>query len=336
MKAVCCSKYGSPDFLVIRDVAKPAIRNNELLVKVHAVSINSYDYRIMSGKPFLVRMNAGLFSPGKRILGVDFAGTVEAIGDAVSKFTVGDRVYGCLADGSGDSAWAEYVRVKESVAAAIPSETTFVQAAALPMAAVTALQGLRDVGGIQPGSKVLVNGASGGVGTFAVQIAKAMGAEVTGVCSAKNMEMVRSIGADAVINYDTENFAKNDKQYDLILDVAANHTLEDYHHVLKSNGTCAVVGFSGMGLVAKILLFGSRTAKKDGKRIRMVMANNTRGQDLEFLNTMLESGKVKPVIDGCYPLADVKTALSYFEKEHAKGKVAVEIIESTRCSPTSH
>lgn len=326
MKAINCAQYGSSDVLKMIEAEQPKPKENEVLVRIHASSINSYDWHIMRGSPVLVRLREGLFKPKKnKILGTDIAGIVEAVGKRATNFAAGDRVYGCMADSSGDGGYAEYKCVKESVLALVPSGITLEQAASVPMAAVTALQGLRDVGKIQKGQKILINGASGGVGTFAVQLAKFFGAEVTGVCSTRNAEMVRSIGADHVIDYTKEDYTQSGQQYDLILDVVANHTLEECRRALKANGTCAVVGFSSIGFVLKIGLYGKKTTKKDGRKIMMVMADNTKSRDLIFLNHLLESKKVVPVIDGCYQLDDIQKAFDYFEKEHPKGKVIIKV-----------
>lgn len=327
VKAIICAGYGAPDVLKVIETNITMPKDDEVLVKIHTSSINSYDWRIMRGSPFLVRLREGLFKPKKsKILGTDIAGIVEEVGKSVTNFAVGDRVYGCMADSSGDGGYAEYKCAKESVLAPIPSGITFEQAASVPMAAVTALQGLRDVGKIQKGQQVLINGASGGVGTFAVQLAKSFDAEVTGVCSTRNAEMVRSIGADHVIDYTKEDYTRSRQQYDLILDMVANHTLSECRRVLKPNGTCAVVGFSSMGFVLKIGILGKKTAKTDGKTIKMVMADNTKSQDLVFLNQLLEAGKVVPVIDGCYPISDIQKAFEYFENEHPKGKVVIKVV----------
>lgn len=327
MKAINCDKYGSWDVLKLIEIEKPTLKDDEVLVKIHTSSINSYDWRIIRGSPFLVRLREGLFKPKKnKILGTDIAGIVDEVGRNVKSFSVGDQVYGCMADSSGDGGFAEYKCAKESVLAPVPSGITFEQAASVPMAAVTALQGLRDVGGIQKGQKVLINGASGGVGTFAVQLAKYFGAEVTGVCSTRNLEMVSSIGADYVIDYTMEDYTQSGQQYDLILDIVANHTLSECRQALKRNGICAVVGFSTLGFVMEIMLLGKKTVKKDGKRVALVMANNTSGKDLAFLNQLFKSGKVAPVIDGCYSLGDIQKAFEYFEKEHPKGKVVIKVI----------
>lgn len=323
MKAVQCTKYGPPEVLKIIEQKKPRPKENEVLVRVRAASINAYDARIMRGSPAPVRLQEGLLKPKNKILGADIAGTVEMTGKNITGYAVGDLVYGCLSDGGGDSGFAEYAVAKEEALAPIPQDIPFEQAAAVPMAAVTALQGLRDIGGIQRGQRVLINGASGGVGTFAVQLSRAFGAEVTGVCSGRNAQMVRKIGADAVINYEKEDFTKSGGQYDLILDIAANHPLREIRRTLKPGGVCAVVGFSGFRHLVKIMLFGKGTMKKDGKKCEMVMADNRNAKDLVFLNGLLSSGEVVPVIDGCYPLADIQKAFAYFENMHAKGKIVI-------------
>ncbi len=325
MKAIICTQYGSADVLRQIEVEKPIPKKDEVLVKICASSINSADWRIMRGSPLLVRLQEGPFHPKRnKIRGMDIAGVVESVGENVVAFAVGDEVYGCMGD-SGGGGYAEYTCAKESALAPIPEGVTMERAASIPMAAVTALQGLRDVGGIKAGQQVLVNGASGGVGTFAVQLAKSFGAEVTGVCSKQNAEMVRSLGANHIIDYAKENYTKNGRQYDLILDIVANHSLVDCRRALKPNGTCAVVGFSSLGMVMKIMLFGRRASKNEGKKIAQVLANNTKGQDLVFLNRLLKTGDVKPVIDGCYSWGEIKKAFEYFEKEHAKGKVVIKV-----------
>lgn len=324
MNAVIRRQYGSPEVLSLAQLAKPTPADDEVLIRVRASSINAYDWRIMRGDPFLVRLSCGLFKPKSTRLGADVAGTVEAVGKNVQDMCVGDAVFGCLADGNGNCAFSEYVCAKPSILAPKPEAVTFEMVATLPMAAVTALQGLRDAGQIKAGQRVLINGASGGVGTFAVQIAKAFGAEVTGVCSARNLDMVQHIGADHVIDYSREDFAQGDQQYDLILDNVANHTLAEFRRALRPNGRCVVVGFSTLAHVARVMLFGSR-ATKENKKIVMLMADNTKQEDLLFLAGLLENGKVTPVVDGCYPLCDIGKAFRYFEQEHAKGKVVITV-----------
>jgi NADPH:quinone reductase-like Zn-dependent oxidoreductase len=250
MKAIVCTKYGSPDVLQLQEVAKPAPQNDEVLIEIHAASLNSRDLRMLRANPFFVRlMPGGLFCPKNKILGADLAGRVEAIGRNVKQFKPGDEVLGYLPSATGRGTFAEYVCAKENMITLKPANLTFEQAAAVPVAAMTALQGLRDKGNIQPGQKILINGASGGVGTFAVQIAKAFGAEVTAVCSTRNLEMVRSLGADHVIDYQKENFTQNGQQYDLIMAVNGYHPLSDYLHALKPEGTYVVAGGSMLQLI---------------------------------------------------------------------------------------
>jgi len=326
MKAINCSRYGSPDVLNLIQVGKPIQKDDEVLIRVLAASINSYDWRIMRGNPFPVRFREGLLKPKKnKILGADVAGIVEAIGKNVKELKIGDEVYGCLSDKNGDSTYAEYVCAKENEMVIKSTSITFEEAASVPMAAVTALQGLRDLGHIKTGQRVLINGASGGVGTFAVQIAKSFGAEVTGVCSTQNMDMARRIGADYVIDYTQEDFTKNGQRYDLILDVAANHSLSDCRRVLKPNGICAVIGFSNFTHLIAVLLLGAGKRKNDNKLVGLLTANGNRKNDLIFLNQLLETKKIVPIIDGSYPLNEAVKAFWYFEREHAKGKVVISV-----------
>ena len=245
MKAIICPKYGSPDVLQLREVVKPVPQEDEVLIQIHAASLNSRDLRMLRANPFFMRlMPGGLFSPKNKILGADVAGRVEAIGSNVKQFKPGDEVFGYLPGATGRGTFAEYVCAKENLITLKPVNLTFEQAAAVPEAAMTALQGLRDKGNIQPGQKVLINGASGGVGTFAVQIAKAFGAEVTAVCSTRNLDMVRSLGADHVIDYMAEDFTQNGLQYDLILAVNGYHPLSDYMRALRPGGNYVVAGGS--------------------------------------------------------------------------------------------
>ena len=321
MKALHCIKYGSPDNLRIIELDKPVPKDDEVLIQIHAASVNSYDCRIMRGSPFMVRFQKGLFSPKKAILGADIAGKVEAIGKDVKGFKIGDKVYGCLADNSGDGGFAEYTCAKSSVLVHIPKGFSFEQAAAIPMAAVTALQALRDVGKIKAGQQVLINGASGGVGTFAIRLAKSFGAEVTGVCSSSHIETARSLGADFIIDYTRDDFTQNGKLYDLILDIAANRSVKEYRRSLKPGGICAVAGFSTMRHMLKNVLFGSC----GGKKISLVVANNTKPQDLIFINKLLESGSLTPAIDSTFPLDDAANAFRHFETGHPNGKIIISV-----------
>jgi NADPH:quinone reductase-like Zn-dependent oxidoreductase len=321
MKAIVYHEYGSPDVLKLEEVEKPTPREDEVLIKVHAASINSYDWRHIRAAPFLVRLGGGLLKPKDPRLGADVAGRIEAIGSNVKQFQPGDEVFGDVSTGG----YAEYVCAREKILALKPANVSFEEAAATPMAALTALQGLRDKGQIKPGQKVLINGASGGVGTFAVQIAKYYGAEVTAVCRTRNLDRARSIGADHVIDYTQEDFTKNGRQYDLIFDVAANRSVFAYRRALSPKGKCVLAGFSNMLHLFHIMLLGPRVSKTDGQEIGSMGMASVNKADLVFIGELLESRKVVPVIDGCYPLSETAKAFWYFEKEHARGKVVIEI-----------
>jgi NADPH:quinone reductase-like Zn-dependent oxidoreductase len=329
MKAVICKKYGSPDALQLMNTEKPRPKDNEVLIRIQAASLNAYDWHLLRASPFFTRFSAGLFKPRNRIPGADIAGIVESVGKTATQFKIGDEVYGCLescgAGGLAAGGFAEYVCARETVLALKPTGASFEEAAALPMAAVTALQGLRDKGQIKPGQRVLINGASGGVGTFAVQIAKSFGFEVTGVCSKNNLDMVHSIGADHVIDYGKEDFSKTNQQYDLILDIAANHSIADYRRALSPNGICVVVGFTTMAHMIQVALSGLSSSKAGGKKIIILAANNTNRNDLIFINRLFETGKVKPVIDRYYLLSEAADAFRYVETKHASGKVVIKI-----------
>jgi NADPH:quinone reductase-like Zn-dependent oxidoreductase len=322
MKAIVCTKYGSPDVLQLREVVKPVPQEDEILIKIHAASINSRDLRMLRAKPFFIRLlPGGLLRPKNKILGADVAGRVEAVGSSVKQFKPGDEVFGYLPSATGRGTFAEYVCANENAIALKPVNLTFEQAAAVPLAAITALQGLRDKGNIQPGQKVLINGASGGVGTFAVQIAKAFGAEVTAVCSTNNLEMVCSLGADHVIDYKVEDFTQNGQQYDLILAVNGYHPISDYLRALKPEGTYVVAGGSMLQLI-QAAGNGKRNSNTGGQKIFVVSLEHNQ-KDLVFIKELLESRKIVPVIDGCYPLRETPEAFWYFEKVHPKGKVVI-------------
>jgi NADPH:quinone reductase-like Zn-dependent oxidoreductase len=320
MKAIVRDRYGSPDVLELREIPQPALADEGVLVRVHAASVNPFDWHMLTGTPYLVRTQAGLRKPKSELTGVDFAGTVEAVGKKVTRFQPGDEVYGGRA-----GAFAEFVCARQTVAPKPPS-LTFEQAAAVPMAGITALQALRDKGRIRAGQKVLINGASGGVGTFGVQIAKAFGADVTGVCSTRNVELVRSIGADHVIDYTREDFTRSGQRYDLILDVACNHSWSDCKRALTEDGISVVAGgpktnrwIGPMGVVIR-----RRLASLPGKRklVAPFLAKlNT--DDLLALNGLLEAGKVTPVVEKRYPLAETAAALAYVGDGHAQGKVVI-------------
>lgn len=335
MKAIVCTKYGSPDVLQLQEVEKPAPQDDEVLIEIHAASINSRDWRFMRAKPLFIRLApGGFFQPKNKILGADVAGRVEAIGSNVRQFKPGDEVFGYLPSATGRGTFTEYVCANENAIALKPVNLTFEQAAAVPEAAMTALQGLRDKGNIQPGQKVLIQGASGGVGTFAVQIAKAFGAVVAGVCSTRNLEMVRSLGADHVINYKKENFTQNGQQYDLILAVNGYHPISEYLRVLGPEGTYVVVGGS-MRQLFQAALQGRHPNKTGSRKIGIVSLVQSQ-KDLIFIKDLLESGQVIPIIDACYPLSQTAEAFRYFEKEHPRGKVVITLYDSHSRTSSVH
>ena len=323
MKAIVRIKYGSPDVLELREIDKPTPTNNQILVRMQAAAVNPLDWHILRGKPFMVRlMGFGLLKPKQQILGADMAGQIEAIGKDVTLFKVGDEAFGSSMGG-----FAEYALIHESQAAAKPATMTFEQAAAVPVAGLTALQALREHGQIQNGQHVLINGASGGVGTFAVQIAKALGAHVTGVCSGKNVELVRSIGADHVIDYTKDEFWKSGKKFDLIVDNAAFHSISKPLRVLKPTGIyVGVGGSSSTTSILQSLIFNPIIAKMKGKKVISFMANVNQA-DLIFMKELLEAGKVVPVIDRKYSLIETPEAIRYVEKGHAQGKVVITFEE---------
>jgi NADPH:quinone reductase-like Zn-dependent oxidoreductase len=327
MKAIVYTKYGPPDVLHLKEVKKPALNEDQVLVKVHAASINAGDWHFLTADPFPMRLVSGLLKPKNTILGTDIAGCVEAVGRNVKQFRPGDAVFGDIF-GLGSGSFAEYVSVPESALALKPSNVSFEEAAAVPVAAVTALQGLRDQGHIQPGQKVLINGASGGVGTFAVQIAKAFGAEVTALCSTRNLEMARSIGADHVIDYTKEDFTQNGRQYDLILAVNGYQPLSAYQRALTPRGIYVFVGGSPAQTFQSLFL-GPLMSKSDGRKMTSCM-KKTNQKDLLFIKALMEGGKIRPVIDECYPLSKTAEAFRYFEKGHARGKVVITISEQEK------
>ena len=316
MKAIFQTGYGSPDNFELREIDKPAIKDYEVLVKVYAAALHAGDLFFMRGVPNMVRLAAGVPSPKNYIPGYDVAGQVEEVGKKVTQFQTGDEVFG-----SGQSTCAEQVCVKEKNILSKSANLTFEQAAAIPTSALSALHGLRDVGKVQQGQKVLINGASGGVGTYAVQIAKAFGAEVTGVCSTRNLDMVRSIGADHVIDYTQTDFTQSGQKYDLILDQVANHPLSACRRALTPQGThIPNSGNSGMGYIIKALI-SSLFIGQQGRTYLSVPKN----QDLVVLKELVESGKVKPVIDKTFPLSETSEAFRYLEEVHASGKVVITV-----------
>jgi len=321
MKAIVRTKYGSPDVLEPWEVDKPVPRDNELLIKVHAASVNPFDWHILRGEPFLLRLiGFGLLKPKHQILGADMAGRVEAVGKDVTQFKVGDEVFGSHIGG-----FAEYACIREDQVAPKPAAITFEQAASVPVAGLTALQALRDHGRLQSGQQVLINGASGGVGTFAVQIARALGAEVTGVCSGKNIEMVRSIGADHVIDYTKEDFWASGKRYDVIVDNAAFYSIRKPLRVLKASGTYVGVGGSSSTVsFLRSLTVDPILAKMKGKRV-VTFISDVNQADLIFMKELLEAGKVVPVIERKYSLTETPQAIRYVEGGHTRGKVVISV-----------
>ena len=321
MKAIVYCDYGSPDVLKLEDVEKPTPGDDQVLIKVRAASVNPYDWHLMRGMPYIVRLQAGLRKPKVIRLGVDFAGKVEAVGRNVTRFKPGDEVFG-----GSTGAFAEYVAVREDRAAVVPKppNLSFEQAASVPIAAITALQALRNRGKVQPAQKVLINGASGGVGTFAVQIAKSFGAEVTGVCSTRNVEMVRSIGADHVIDYTKEDFTKGGQRYDVLLDNVGNRSLSECRSVLNPQGKYIMIGGeSGRWLDPLPRMIAARVmARFVRQEMGMMLAHVTK-EDLTTLGDLLQSGKVTPVIDRRYKFSEVPAAIRYLEQGHARGKVVI-------------
>ncbi|NQT94423.1 MAG: NAD(P)-dependent alcohol dehydrogenase [Lentisphaerae bacterium] len=323
MKAIVYTEYGLPDVLQLKEVEKPSPEDNEVLVKVHAASVNAYDWHMMRGKPFFLRLASGLLKPRNEIPGVDMAGRIEAVGSAVKQLRPGDEVFGDVCE-CGGGAFAEYVCASEDALALKPSNMTFQETAAVPMAAVTAVKALRDRGHIQAGQKVLVHGASGGVGTYGVQIAKALGAEVTAVCSTSKLDMVRSIGADHVIDYTQEDFAAGERRYDLILAANGCRSILDYKRALSPNGVCIVTGGTGAQIYQAMFL-GSLISMTGSKKIGSMVSRPDK-KVLDFLKELIEAGKVAPVIDRCYPLSEVPEAVRYLGDGHAKGKVVVTVL----------
>jgi NADPH:quinone reductase-like Zn-dependent oxidoreductase len=320
MKAIVCKKYGPPDVLRMQEVATPTLKDNEVLVKVHAASVNAADWHLLTADIFLVRLVVGLFKPKYPILGADIAGRVEAVGRNVKQFQPGAEVYGdILTRGSG--AFAEYASAPETALAPKPINLSYEEAAAVPLAAVTALQGLRDHGKIQAGQKVLINGASGGVGTFAVQIAKSFGADVTAVCSTRNLGMARALGADRVIDYTQEDFTQAGRTYDLILGVNGYHPLSAYKRALTPRGIYIGVGGTPAQMFQPLLL-GAWMSERAGKKLGGFTAKSNQ-RDLITLKQLVEAGKVAPVVDRRYPLSDVPEALRYLGTGHARGKVII-------------
>ena len=319
MRAVVYERYGAPE---LRDIEAPGVPDDGMLVRVRAASLNPLDWYFLMGKPYLGRLATGLAKPKRTVPGVDFAGTVESVGKNAKQFRPGDEVFG-----AGRGALAEYVRVAESRVALKPAHVTFEQAAAVPVAALTALQGLRDYGRIQPGQQVLINGASGGVGTFAVQIAKSFGAEVTGVCSTGNVDQARALGADTVIDYTREDFTRSGRRYDLMFDIAGSRGWSECKRVLGAEAKLVVAGGPRtnrwIGPLAHFFRIGV-ASMRGGRRAAMFVARMNQ-QDLTVLKALLEAGKVTPVIDMRYALSEVASAFRYLGEGHARGKIVVTV-----------
>jgi NADPH:quinone reductase-like Zn-dependent oxidoreductase len=320
MKAVVYEKYGSPDVLEVREVKKPTPGDDEVLIRIHAVSINDWDWNLLQGTPFVSRLLSGFFRPKQTILGSDIAGRIEAVGKNVERFELGDEVFGDLSGRWGG--FAEYVCAPETALALKPPAMTFAEAAAIPQAAMLAVQGLRDRGGIQPGQKLLINGAGGGVGTFAVQIAKLYGVEVTGVDSSAKLELLRSLGFDKVIDYTQEDFTRNGMRYDLILDVKTNRSIFDYVRALSPNGKYVTVGGS-MARLLQVVFLSPLISMTSKKAVCLVMLKPNK--DLAYISELFEAGKVKPVIDRLRKLGELPEAMGSFGAGNHKGKVVITL-----------
>jgi NADPH:quinone reductase-like Zn-dependent oxidoreductase len=325
MKTIVQDTYGPPDVLELRDIDKPEIEDNEVMVRVHAAGVNPGDWAIMSGLPYIARPVYGLRKPKNAVRGTDVAGTVEAVGTSVTRLQPSDEVFGwCSALGG---AFAEYASVSEDALALKPTNLSFEQAATVPMSGLVALQALRDHGGVRDGQKVLINGASGGIGTFAVQIAKAFGAEVTGVCSTRNVDLVRSIGADHVIDYTLEDFTQKGARYDFILDNVANHSLSDLRGALTPTGTLVPNGggFDNRWFASGGRVIGAHVLKRFVSHRLRPFVVSPKLEDLLVLKELIEAGKVTPVLDRTYPLSETPEALGHVGGGHAQGKVAVAV-----------
>jgi NADPH:quinone reductase-like Zn-dependent oxidoreductase len=322
MKGLVARCYGAPDVLTVEQVAKPTPADDQLLVKVHAAALNPVDWHAMRGSPYIIRLSSGLGAPKDVRVGVDFAGTVEAVGKGVTRFKPGDEVFG-----GADGAVAEYVVVRESRAVTPkPANVTFEQAASVPVAALTALQGLRDKGQIKAGQKVLINGASGGVGTFAVQIAKHFGAAVTGVCSTRNVELVRSLGADRVIDYTQEDFARRPERYDIVLDNVGNRSISDLRGVMQRNGRLVIVGGPKGDWIGPLMgaIKAALVQPFVDQQLGFFIARLDH-DDMKFLGELMQTGKMTPVIDRRYALGEAAKAMEYLEAGRARGKVIVSL-----------
>jgi NADPH:quinone reductase-like Zn-dependent oxidoreductase len=324
VKAFLYTKYGSPDVLRLAEVEKPVPQEDQVLVKIHAASVNAYDWHMLTADIFLVRlMGGGLLRPKNQRLGADIAGRVEAVGSQVKEFRPGEAVFGDI-NPWGSGGFAEYAAVPERALVPKPANLSFEQAAAVPIAALTALQGLRDQGQIQPGQRVLIQGASGGVGTFAVQIAKVFGAEVTAVTSPRNLDQALSLGADHVIDYTQQDFTRNGQQYDLILAANGYHPLSAYRRALAPRGIYVMAGGTPAQIFQAVLL-GSRLSESGGRKLVALEAKTSK-EDLLFLSELLEAGKIVPLIDRCYPFEETAEAVRYLGQGHARAKVVITVV----------
>ncbi len=318
MKAMVYRAYGSPANLELQEIEMPAVRDDEVLVRGHAASVNWLDWHFLTGTPFMVRLMAGLLKPRNNVLGIDVAGQVVAVGKNVTQFEAGDEVFGSTSAGC----FAEYVSVSEEGLVRKPAGMTFQDVAAVPAAAATALHALRDYGHIQPGQSVLINGASGGVGTFAVQIARSFAAEVTGVCSTRNLDLVRATGADFVLDYTQEDFTQNGRRYDLIFDTVAKRSFAECKSVLGPQGIYVTTEFSPL-----LVFRGLWTSMTGDTRMVPLPARAPSKEDLVFINELLNLGKVTPVLDRCYAFSELPDALRYLENGHARGKIVISLVE---------
>jgi NADPH:quinone reductase-like Zn-dependent oxidoreductase len=319
MKAIVQNGYGSQNVLSLVEIDRPAIKDDDVLVRVYATALNAGDYFTMRGSPWLVRLVVGFPRPRDYVSGWDVAGCVEAVGSAVTQFHPGDAVYGSV-----NHAFAEYVSASASRLAPKPANLSFEQAATVPMAALTALQNLRDASKVQPGQKVLINGAAGGVGSFAIQIGKALGAEVTGVCSTRNVEIVRSLGADHIVDYTKEDFTRGERRYDLILDNAGNRAFSDLRRALTPRGKIIPnSGHGGMTYVFKAFLLAALMRQQDKP-----WNTSPNGKDLTVLTELIEAGKITPLIDRTYPFDEIPAALGYAARGHVRGKVAIRVVQN--------
>ena len=322
MKAVIYRCYGPPDVLVLEDIEKPTPADDEVLVRIHAAAVNPLDWHYMRGSPYLMRLGSGIGKPKDTRMGVDFAGVVVAVGPDVTRFKPGDEVFGARS-----GAFGEYLTVRDSRAVVLkPANVTFEEAASVPVAAITAFQALRDKGQVKPGQSVLINGASGGVGTFAVQIAKSLGAEVTGVCSTRNVELVRSLGADHVFDYKREDYVESGQQYDLIVDMVGNNTVRRNTRVLKPDGTLVLVGGPKGNWIAPLIRpIGAMILSPFVDQELITLLAQLKPEDLVFLSELMAAGTLKPVIDRRFPLSEVPAAIRHSEAGRARGKIIIGV-----------